>query len=296
MVAKVELIKGKVRALRNRGEQIARRNILKNRMVKPYLFRYRRQKAIDAELRELLGIQRKFFRFWLFCLLSRSQLSQDYLASSLFQKGAGRSFVEFGACDGRISSNTLMLERFLGWFGALAEANPVFHNALKRNRRSARIFLEAVWTKSGDRVEFLAFGGRDATLSSITATAFRDRYSEHRDSAAGNVVEVDTISLNDLIVRAFEKRSPATQGSAGIFWIDYLSADTEGSEFEILDALDWERFRFGLITVEHNDSAQKSKIENLLLHHGYRCLAGLVGVSGGDGWFIARDRPVHEER
>ena len=34
--------------------------------------------------------------------------------------------------------------------------------------------------------------------------------------------------------------------------IDYLSVDTEGSEFEILKALDFSRWRFAVVTVEHN--------------------------------------------
>jgi predicted transcriptional regulator len=49
-----------------------------------------------------------------------------------------------------------------------------------------------------------------------------------------------------------------------------MSLDTEGSEFEILANFDFEKYRFGLIDVEHNYvEPRRTQIKNLLLSKGY---------------------------
>ena len=52
--------------------------------------------------------------------------------------------------------------------------------------------------------------------------------------------------------------------------IDYLSIDTEGSELAILEGIDWSRYRFRCITVEHNFTEQRQGIRKLLEAQGYR--------------------------
>jgi len=45
-------------------------------------------------------------------------------------------FVEFGACDGLLFSNTLLLEKSFGWDGILAEPNRSYHKQIRKNRRT----------------------------------------------------------------------------------------------------------------------------------------------------------------
>jgi hypothetical protein len=49
----------------------------------------------------------------------------------------GGFFIECGALDGETGSNTLYLERFLGWRGLLVEANPSNVEMLKKINRKA---------------------------------------------------------------------------------------------------------------------------------------------------------------
>ena len=51
--------------------------------------------------------------------------------------------------------------------------------------------------------------------------------------------------------------------------IDYLSIDTEGSEYEILAAFPFEDWDIRLITVEHNFTPMREDIRTLLERHGY---------------------------
>jgi hypothetical protein len=53
--------------------------------------------------------------------------------------------------------------------------------------------------------------------------------------------------------------------------IDYLSIDTEGCELAILEGVDWSRYQFRCITVEHNFTAQRQGIQVLLEAQGYQC-------------------------
>jgi len=59
-----------------------------------------------------------------------------------------------------------------------------------------------------------------------------------------------------------------------IYWqkltLHYLSLDTEGSELEILKSVDFQKYIFGLIDVEHNYvEPRRSQIKNLLTSNGY---------------------------
>jgi hypothetical protein len=53
-------------------------------------------------------------------------------------------------------------------------------------------------------------------------------------------------------------------------FIDYLSIDTEGSELEILKSVDLQKYKFGLIDVEHNyQEPRRTQIRELLTLNGY---------------------------
>ena len=53
--------------------------------------------------------------------------------------------------------------------------------------------------------------------------------------------------------------------------IDYLSIDTEGSEYEILSAFPFEKWNIRLITVEHNFTDKRRLIQSLMTSKGYGC-------------------------
>ena len=53
--------------------------------------------------------------------------------------------------------------------------------------------------------------------------------------------DVETITLNDLIAENTDKKS-----------IDYISIDTEGSEYEIIKNFDFNKYAVEIFTIEHN--------------------------------------------
>ena len=67
------------------------------------------------------------------------------------------------------------------------------------------------------------------------------------------VYELKTSSINDL----FDKYEINNT-------IDYLSIDTEGTELEILNSLDFKKYDIKIISVEHNFTSNREAIYNLL--------------------------------
>lgn len=203
--------------------------------------------------------------------VSVAQLQQDLFA--LVATGFRRDgfFVEFGAADGAEFSNSLLLERDFGWTGILAEPARVWHEALRKHRKGP-IETDVVWSVTGDVLEFTE--ARYPALSTIGKYADSGRHAEDRRNGAK--YSVKTISLMDLLAKY---GAPAD--------IDFLSIDTEGSEFDILNAFDFGRYRFSAIACEHNYTPNRERIFGLLTSHGYRRV--LEQISGVDDWYVQAD-------
>jgi FkbM family methyltransferase len=195
---------------------------------------------------------------------SHGQLLQDLWVAFELGSKQGGFFVEFGATNGMTFSNTILLERHFGWTGILAEPNPVFHPKL-RAARTARIATQAVHALSGHTVDFLC-----ASRPMMSRLAGFGEALPAPEIAAK--VTVETISLDDLL----DAHDAPDR-------IDFLSVDTEGSEWEILSAFDFARRPVTLIAVEHNHGTRRDALHRLLTGHGY--VQRAPALSRFDGWY-----------
>lgn len=200
----------------------------------------------------------------------RSQLGQDIFA--LLETGAKKNgfFVEFGAANGVDLSNTFILEKNYGWHGILAEPARCWHDQLFKNR-SAIIDTRCVWRTSGEKIEFNE--APTPEFSTINQFNNSDNHLEQRKN--GEKYLVETISLNDLLD---EHRAPLN--------IDYLSIDTEGSEFDILRDFDFDKYNISTITCEHNFTATRKEIRSLLFDNGY--INKFEEISNFDDWYVRK--------
>lgn len=199
---------------------------------------------------------------------SKSQLRQDLFALSETGKKTGGFFVEFGATDGIKLSNTYLLESEFGWRGILAEPAKAWHPELRKNRPNAAIETRCVWKDSGSTLTF----NETKTLHLSTVDSFSNSDMHEASRQTGKRYDVETISLNDLL----EKHQAPD-------FIDYLSIDTEGSEHEILKELNFDKYSFQVITVEHNYTPQRDLIFELLTKHGYE--RKFQTISRFDDWY-----------
>jgi len=200
--------------------------------------------------------------------VSPAQLRQDLFALCALDFKVGGYFVEFGATNGLALSNTLLMEKHFGWSGILAEPARRWHEELRKNR-SVHIETSCVWRESGRK---LGFNETDiGEYSTIDDYSGSDMHAGLR--VGGSRYEVETISLIDLLRKY---GAPST--------VDYLSIDTEGSEYEILKAIDFEQYRFRVITCEHNFTPAREKVFDLLSEHGY--VRKFEHLSCFDDWYV----------
>ena len=69
--------------------------------------------------------------------------------------------------------------------------------------------------------------------------------------------------------------------------IDYLSIDTEGSEYEILSNFDFSQNTFEVITCEHNYTPSRERLHLLLTKQGYRRV--FEDLSLFDDWYVKQN-------
>lgn len=186
---------------------------------------------------------------------SVSQLGQDVWVLEQTDFKRGGFFVEFGATNGILLSNSYVLETGFGWNGICAEPNPHFYSQLEKNRKCT-VSPECIGAKTGEELQFILadeYGG-------IADFAAGDIHDDKRAAYAqeGNTLDLVTVSLNDFLTK---HKAPKT--------IDYLSIDTEGSEFAILETFPFEDWNIRYITVEHNFTPLREQIYDLLTSKGY---------------------------
>jgi FkbM family methyltransferase len=209
---------------------------------------------------------------------SASQLGQDLFVLEKLNFAHNGFFVEFGACDGILLSNTFLLEKQFNWSGIVCEPSNYYQDSLKKNR-NCHIENKCVFSESGLNLEFIE--SKLGELSFLNDYPPNDKFlktNEYlKDRLQLRKYKVETISLNDLLKK---------YNCPKIF--DYLSIDTEGTEYEIIKNLNFNRFSPKIITIEHNYNTQlRYKIYNLLIKENY--IRVFNKISKWDDWYIKKE-------
>ena len=199
---------------------------------------------------------------------SKAQLRQDLFVLAELDFRSNGFFVEFGATNGVDLNNTHLLEERFGWNGILAEPARIWRDELTSNRR-CHIVFDCVWSRSGETVLFNEVDRPE--FSTVERYSDQDLHGALR--RRGTTYPVQTISLLDLLDQHGAPKH-----------IDYLSIDTEGSEYSILSAFDFDAYRFSIITCEHNYTSNRGRVEALLTSHGYE--RRLAELSHHDDWYV----------
>lgn len=185
--------------------------------------------------------------------MSYSQFKQDIKVLDFYNNKKNGFFVEIGAGDGILESNTYLLETQYDWKGICVEPVSYQYMELKKNR-NCQCINKPIYNESNKKVVFYEAAESIRHLSGINTHLIKDTV-EHNSKH----VELETLSFNELLETC---NAPE--------FIDYLSIDTEGSEYEILRTFDFNKYKFGYINIEHNYTEPKrSLIKNLLIQNNY---------------------------
>jgi len=199
---------------------------------------------------------------------AKAQFKQDIFVLHQLNFKKNGFFVEFGATNGFNLSNTYLLEKKFNWTGILAEPAKYWHNDLKANR-NCKIETDCVWS---DSKTVLSFNETEHKVLS-TISHFSDSDNHKKRRLNGKKYNVNSISLIDLLDKYNAPKN-----------IDYLSIDTEGSEYEILSNFDFTKYSFKVISCEHNYTENRNKIYHLLKENGY--VRKYTALSKCDDWYV----------
>ncbi|HEX2512897.1 MAG TPA: FkbM family methyltransferase [Xanthobacteraceae bacterium] len=173
-------------------------------------------------------------------------------------------FVDLGSADGIANSTTWALERS-GWTGICIDPFP-----RNMESRTCQVFAEAVDNVGGRTVQFQNPGSESGGFLKYAGWWVSQQDKE-------NVVEVKTTTLRDILRRG---NAPS--------YIHYLNVDIEGAEYMALSEFPFDEYKFGAITIEHNNMEdQRAKIRELLVKNGYRLEFAILDQD----WYVRADKP-----
>ena len=207
-----------------------------------------------------------------------SQNGQDQLIYKIFfQKFTEPGvFIEIGADDGIENSNTFFFEESLNWRGICIEPRAEAYAQLIQNRNC---LCENVAIGENAGVHpFLSISGYGKGLSGLLDyydDRHRVRIANEMDSPVAKQSTVEKIDVQ--VVRLEEVLS-----KHAITHIDLCSIDTEGSELNILESIDFSKYHFNLLLIENNYNEDKTR--RFLDQHGFQ----FYGRIGADDIFINR--------
>jgi FkbM family methyltransferase len=189
-----------------------------------------------------------------------SQSRQDeILDTEIFLGKEGGFFVDIGAYDGVTFSNSYFFEKHRHWQGICVEPIPDMYAKLAQNRSC--ICVHGCISDTENEASFTEVRGLPQMLSGLTH--FFDQ--KHKDRIAREIRErggeVQTIHVPCYTLQNLLERHAVTK-------IDYLSLDTEGSEYAIVQTIDFSKVEIDYLTIENNN--QDRRIRTYLKAHGYQ--------------------------
>jgi len=172
--------------------------------------------------------------------------AQDIIAY-LFFKGKNDGFyIDIGAYDGFNGSTTYWAEQ-IGWKGICVEPHKATFEQMQKFRKNSTLYNCALSNKSQSNAEFIVFPNiatRNGLANSLGETRIEDanKYSCMEKSFCSTKTFGDI--MNDF---------------PDINYVDFISIDTEGHEMQVLESIDFDKFSFGLMTVETQDGSDVVK-------------------------------------
>lgn len=198
--------------------------------------------------------------------ITKAQEGEDALAYTRYFCGVqGGRYLEMGALDGHLYSNTYALEKAAGWKGILIEANPTSFRSLKANRPDNILIHAAICAKT-QLVHYIDKGNPCCTgIFEFMSEAFVKAWHANLDLQTTTVVNCHPMAE---VLRIFPNMNH----------INLFSLDVEGAEYEVLRSLDFKAVKFDLIVVEADRSnvAKDTQVMTLLESNGYSFIANEV--------------------
>ena len=193
-----------------------------------------------------------------------SQSNQDKFIDNLFKQKKNGVFLDIGAHDGISFSNTYFFEKNRNWEGICIEPIPEVYKKLDENRNCFKINC-CISDVEKDEV-FIRAEGYTEMLSGL-----KKNYNEAHFERLKNDIKEKGGKFYEITVKAMNINKILENNNIKI--IDYCSIDTEGSEFSILQTIDFDSVKIKSFSIENNYN--QNKIHKFMQENGYLLLAKL---------------------
>jgi len=198
-----------------------------------------------------------------------SEHEEEWIIRDFFNDRRDGVFVDVGANDYKMFSNTYYLETELGWSGLAVEPQRQFERDYAKYRPRTR-FLPFFASDVSDQQATMYYLKRNPLVTS-TEKDFTERFG--KDSVE---VQAPTITMNDLLDR--EK----------VTAFDFLSMDIELAEPKALAGFDVERFRPKLVCIEAHPEVRQ-QILDYFADHRYVVVGKYLRMDTSNLYFTPAD-------
>jgi FkbM family methyltransferase len=194
-----------------------------------------------------------------------SQHYEEWVLRDYFGDRRNGTFVDVGANDPQLFSNTYYLENTLGWSGIAVDPVASFAPAYEAKRPRTRFFPFFVSDVTDARVKLFIPG--ESTIAVSSSREFAERFKK-----SIREWEAPTIRLTDLLDRVGLKR------------MDLLSIDVELAEGKVLAGFDIDRFRPTLVCIEAHPEVRQV-ILDYFAGHRYVLVGRYLRADGENLYF-----------
>jgi len=183
-----------------------------------------------------------------------SRWEEEWIIRDYFHDARAGYFVDVGANDYKVESNTYYLETRLGWSGLAIDPQTSFAADYGRYRPRTRFFSFFVSDTSDVSTDFYLADGNSLVASADRA--FTEGNGREIPSAVlrAKKVSVPTVRLTDLL------------DHARVTHIDLLSVDVELAEPKVLAGFDIDRFQPALVCIEAHPRVRQQILDYFAAH------------------------------
>lgn len=175
-------------------------------------------------------------------------------------------YVELGANDGISQSQTKFLEVYCGWRGVLIEPTPEIYRMLKKNRSRKNHFENSACVSFDFPHHEMPMLYSDLMTISLEGQNDVINRQLHAQEGVKHLLRgvenyqymASATTLNQILMSS---EAPSV--------IDLLSLDVEGAELEVLQGIEFNRYKFRLVLIETRSIRE---VEHFLSVKGYSLL------------------------
>lgn len=194
-----------------------------------------------------------------------AQWGEDKLVWEYFHRKPHGFFVEVGANDPIIISQTYLLEQS-GWEGILVEPQPECCKRLRPARPKSKVIQAACGAPEQK-------GKARFRIASNDGCSLLDGLTTDEDVTFAETVEVDLVTVDDVLAQSGNPKP------------DFVSIDVEGGELNVLKGFSLAKHKPQLLLME--DHVRDLSVHHYLRRQGYK----LVRRTGSNNWYVPEETP-----